>query len=56
MTEFDQSQYWHEHAESGQRKMEVAQKELRRLHPELFENVVFLEEYREELKEAQDPA
>jgi hypothetical protein len=42
VTEFNQAQHWSEHAESGQRKMEVAQKELMRLMPELFESVVFL--------------
>jgi hypothetical protein len=40
--EFNPAEFWSEHADSGQRKMEVAQKELLRLMPELFEDVVFL--------------
>ena len=44
----EQLNYWQSHAEAGQRMMIVAQDNLKRLHPELFREVVFLEEYRDD--------
>lgn len=42
-----QIEYWSQHDELSAQSRVVAQKNLMRLCPELFENVVFLEDYRD---------